>query len=66
MSCSLSSHFVCYELIENKRGSRIKAGCLYSSPIFSTQMNVSLPFESHIVAYQCKALSNATLCESMK
>ena len=33
-------------------------------PNFSTQMNVSLPFEGHNVAYQCKDLDQSNIvCE---
>ena len=47
-----------------KCGSRIKAGILYFSPNFSTQMNVSIPFEGHTVAYQCKGLDQSNfVCE---
>ena len=47
-----------------KSGSCIKGGFLYFSPNFSTQMNVSLPFERHNVAYQCKGLDqNTIVCE---
>ena len=47
-----------------KCGSRIKDGFLYFSPNFSTQMNVSLPFEGHNVAYHCKGLYQSNIvCE---
>ena len=37
---------------------------LYISPNFSTQMNVSLPFESHNLAYLCKGLDQSNIvCE---
>ena len=50
----------------NKRewGSCIKDGFFYFSPNFSTQMNVSLPFEGHNVAYQSKGLDQSNIvCE---
>ena len=46
------------------RGSCIKAEFLYFSPNFSTQMNVSLLFEGHNVAYPCKGLDQSNIvCE---
>jgi len=40
------------------------AGFIYFSPNFSTQMNVSLPFEGHNMAYQCKGLDQSNfVCE---
>ena len=54
-------HFTIYMY---KCGSRIKAGFFYFCPNFSTQMNVSLPFEGHNVAYQCKGLDQSNIvCE---
>ena len=52
------------ELPEGNADPSIKAGFLYFSPNFSTQMNVSLPFEGHNVAYQCKCLNQSNIvCE---
>ena len=43
---------------------RIIAGFSYFSFNFSTQMNVSLPFEGNNVAYQCKSLDQSNIvCE---
>ena len=37
---------------------------VYFSPNFSTQINVSLPFEGHNMAYQCKGLDQSNfVCE---
>jgi len=42
----------------------MKAGFLYFSPNFSTQMSVSLPIEGHNVAYQCTGLDQSNIvCE---
>jgi len=44
--------------------SRINAGFLYFSPNFSTQINVSLPFISHNVAYHLKGRDQSNIvCE---
>ena len=50
--------------IRGKCGSCIKAGFLYFSPSVSTRIYVSLPFEGHNVAYQCKGLNQSNIvCE---
>jgi len=42
----------------------LKSDFLYFSPNLSTQINVSLPFEGHNVAYQCKGIDQSnTVCE---
>ena len=57
-------HFLNQITTRGKCRSRIKAWFLYFSPNFSTQMNVSLPFESHNVAYKCKGLDQSNIvCE---
>ena len=51
-------------MIYKTRGNHIKVGFLYFSPNFSTQMNVSLPFEGHNVEYQCEGLDHSNIvCE---
>ena len=56
--------YLCMYITRGKCGSCIKAGFLYFSPSFSTQINVSLPFEGHNVAYQCKGLNQSNIvCE---
>jgi len=40
---------------------RERFGFLYFSPNCSTQMNVSLPFEDHNLAYQCKHLDQSNI-----
>ena len=42
----------------------LKTDFLFYFPNFSTQMNVSLPFEGHNVAYQCKGIDQSnSVCE---
>ena len=66
-----SVHVLCFwcDIIifytRGKCGFCTKGGFLYFSPNFSTQMNVSLPFEGHNVAYQCKGLDQSNIV-SMK
>ena len=49
----------------NKKEMRIshKRRIFIFSPNCSTQMDVSLPFEGHKVAYQCKGLDQLIVCE---